>query len=129
MNVVFHAWKIPDVSITLPTEVRECAIVKSMSRINVTYKIHNPKLKWAYCEHLHSQKGFIYKHKIKVLFLHSNLAEGKITNIVACWRELHKVGSTKHCAPPWHTQPCIFWFQPHPWIYDLQKGLWIYRRT
>jgi hypothetical protein len=42
LNVVFRTRKILNASVTFPTEVKGCAMVKSMSHIDVIYKLHNP---------------------------------------------------------------------------------------
>lgn len=74
--------KIHDHCVTLPSKVGEPAYVTSNKRPHLHYAVYNPETEWGYCECLHSMKGNLCKHHLKVLrMIRPDLVEGGIVKV------------------------------------------------
>lgn len=79
LSAIVQARKIPDDRVRLPVCEGHPALVQSVSRPHLVYAVHNPSTQMAVCECIHSQKGSICKHQVKVLrMMRPDLAEGRI---------------------------------------------------
>ena len=73
------ACNIPDINVTLPTEDGALAIVRSWTKPHMLYTVFNPGSEWACCMCSQANKGYICKHKLKVLcMLKLDVKEGSI---------------------------------------------------
>jgi hypothetical protein len=82
INSILQSLKIPDSCISLPTVEGQSALVTSSKRPHVEYAVYNPDSQWACCECVHSQKGNLCKHQIKVLrMMKPKLANGTIIKV------------------------------------------------
>ena len=76
---LLKARDIPDSDVTLPDVSGGTAMVTSTTQRHIQYTVHNPDSDFGFCTCMHSQRGNICKHQVKVLqMLHPHLAEGKI---------------------------------------------------
>lgn len=87
VSAIIQANTIPDANVILPITLGGTAFVKSSKRGHLTYAVYNPCTEWAVCECVHSQKGNICKHQVKVLTMtRPDLAEGKIVRFLGSLR-------------------------------------------
>jgi hypothetical protein len=63
----FISNKKTDSYVSLPTEAGQPTLVTSSKQLHVRYSVYNPDTQWACCECVHTQKGSLCKHQIKVL--------------------------------------------------------------
>lgn len=83
LTAIVRARAILDECVELPVLDGEAAYVTSSKRPSLRYTVLNPGSKWAVCECLHSQKGNICKHQVKVLqMLRPDLADGRIARVL-----------------------------------------------
>lgn len=83
LSAIVRARSIPDTNVQLPTTPDRSALVRSCNRPWLQYRVLNPSSEWAVCECVHSQKGNICKHQVKVLqMLNPEIAEGKIARVL-----------------------------------------------
>ena len=90
LRVLTHVLKIPDSNVRLPASKREPAFVQFLKRSHLEYAVYNPCTEWTVCECMHSQKGNICKHQLKVLRMtRPDTAEGNIARYLG---SLHGMG-------------------------------------
>lgn len=95
VNSINQANSIPDNNVILPERPGGPAYVKSSKRGHITYAVYNPCTEWAVCQCVHSQKGNICKHQVKVLKMtRPDLAEGKIARYLGSLRGTAQGGMT-----------------------------------
>ena len=76
------ARNILDINVMLPTEDGVPAIVRSCTKPHMLYTVFNPGSKWACCTCSQAKRGYICKHKLKVLcMLKPNFEESSIARL------------------------------------------------
>ena len=76
------ARNIPDRNVILPTEDGAPAIVRSCTKPHMLYTLFNPGSEWACCTCSQANRGYICKHKLKVLqMLKPDVEEGSIARL------------------------------------------------
>jgi hypothetical protein len=87
LNALTQAQKIPYCNVRFPTSEGGPAYVRSSKRSHLEYAVYNPCTEWAICECVHSQKGNICKHQLKVLRMtRPDVAEGNIARYLGSLR-------------------------------------------
>ena len=87
LSALTQSQKIPDSNVRLPASEGEPAFVRSSKRSHLEYAVYNPCTEWAVCECVHSQKGNICKHQLKVLRMtRPDIAEGNIARYLGSLR-------------------------------------------
>ena len=87
LSALTQSQKIPDSNVHLPASEDEPAFVRSSKQSHLEYAVYNPCTEWAVCECVHSQKGNICKHQLKVLRMtRPNIAEGNIAKYLGSLR-------------------------------------------
>jgi hypothetical protein len=100
INSVLQSLKIPDSCVSLPTVQGQPVLVTSSKRPHVKYAVYNLDTQWACCECVHSQKGNLCKHQIKVLrMMKPKLANGTIIKVCGTLYGTRLGGVSALCKP------------------------------
>jgi hypothetical protein len=87
LSALTQAQKIPDSNVRLPASEGKPAFVWSSKRSYLEYAVYNPCTEWTMCECVHSQKGNICKHQLKVLRMtRPDIAEDNIARYLGSLR-------------------------------------------
>lgn len=87
VSALVQAQTIPDTNVQLSLDLGGPAYVRSSKRPHLRYAVYNPCTEWAICECVHSQRGNICKHQLKVLrMVRPDLAEGNIARYLGTLR-------------------------------------------
>jgi hypothetical protein len=87
LSALTQAQKIQDSNVRLPASEGEPAFVRSSKRSHLEYVVYNLCTEWAVCECVHSQKGNICKHQLKVLRMtRPDIVEGNIARYLGSLR-------------------------------------------
>ena len=82
MGALMKARNILDKNVTLPTEDGAPTNVRSCCKPYMLYTVFNPGSEWACCTCSQANRGYICKHKLKVLqMLKPNVEEGTIARL------------------------------------------------
>jgi hypothetical protein len=87
LSALTQSQKIPHTNVHLPASDGEPTFVRSSKRSHLEYAVYIPCTEWAVYECVHSQKGNICKHQLKVLRItRPNIAEGNIAQYLGSLR-------------------------------------------
>ena len=82
VGALLKACNIPDIHVTLAIHDGAPATVKSCTKVDVLYTVFNPGSEWACCTCSQANRGYICKHKLKVLrMMKPDLEEGSIARL------------------------------------------------
>ena len=82
VGALLKAWNILDVNVTLPIADGAPTTMKSCSKLDILYTAFNPGSEWACCTCSQANRGYICKHKLKVLrMLKPDIEEGSIARL------------------------------------------------
>ena len=82
VGALLKARNILDRNVTLPMQDGAPATVKSCSKPDMVYTVFNPSSEWACCTCSQANRGYICKHKLKVLWmLKPDVEEGSIARL------------------------------------------------
>jgi hypothetical protein len=101
INSVLQSLKISDSCVSLPTEAGQPMFMTSSKRLHVKYAVYNPDTQWTCCKYIHSHKGNLCKHQIKVLrMMKPELANGVIVKVCRTLYGTILGGVSVLCRPP-----------------------------
>ena len=99
VQALLKAWNIPDSNVAFPREEGAPAMLRSCTKPNVVYTVFNPTSEWTCCTCSEANRGYIYKHKLKVFrMLRPDVQEGSIARLCGSLQEMvhggvHKIYS------------------------------------
>ena len=102
VGALMKACNIPDINVMLPTEDGAPTIVRSCTKPHMLYIVFNPGSEWACCTCSQANRGYICKHKLKVLrMLKPDVEEGSMAQLCGSLKGTFHGGWTKYSQRSW----------------------------